>query len=670
MTPFTASLLDPDRDAAAPAVPGDAIAQETYGEFRPHIRREWLLTNGLGGYAGGTVLNVNTRRYHGLLVTATLPPVGRVVAVSRVGETLMIDGRAHNTAGAYFRNELTGDGPKLLRRFRLEDETATWEYDIGGTKLFREIFVCWHRNAAAVTWRVVPAQWHRSVSLHLSPFAALRDFHGLLHSAESEFRSEADGLTTRVHRRDLGIEIRGVGDTQRLRFDAAPDWWFAHSYPMETARGLEDREDLFSPGTFSLQADGEQSVTLWLQSTEEPAELDLEQERARRAQMMDLRPMPTPAQRRLVRAAADFVVRRRRPDGMPGTTILAGYPWFSDWGRATFIALPGLLLTTGRKQVAGQVLSTFAHFVDRGMVPNRFDEDTNDPSYAAADASLWFIDAAHAYLRATKDRDIYESILRPACEAIVDGYRNGTRFGIRVDPDDGLVTAGEGNPPLTWMDGRTIEQPATPRAGKPVEINALWHNALRLLGHDADADVVAGSFGNAFKLGQGRGLADVVVGGPGTYEHDDRLRPNQIMAVSLAFSPLPTELQHEVVDVVRRTLLTPLGLRSLAPGSPAYVSRFTGGWNLRGHAYHNGPIWPWLMGPFLTAHLRINEHSDAARSRARVWLKPLLDHLFDDGCLGGISELFDSEWPYRPGGCVHHACAVAEALRLAVELDL
>lgn len=649
--------------------------QETYGELRPYIRREWLLTNGLGGYASGTVSNINTRRYHATLVAATLPPVGRIVVVGRWNEILMIGGKRHDVSAAYFRNTLTGDGPRYLRRFHLADETATWEYDIGGTKIFRELFVCWGSNTASVRYHVVPGEAHReqAVSLHVSPFFALRDFHALRHTGQTDFQSSADEHGARVRVLDLSADV-WMETSDHCRYDEKPDWWYAHSYPMETARGLDDREDLYCPGTFSLRTGevGEEvrdrDIRLWC-CLGDRERRDITVEREKRREGMRVREMPTPAQQKLVRAAADFVVKRRRPDGMPGTTILAGYPWFSDWGRDTFVALPGLLLSTGRFSTAGQVLSTFAGYVSEGMIPNRFDDYSNEPSYNTVDASLWFIHAAHAYLRATKDQDTYESLLRPACEAIVEGYTAGTRFGIGVDPADGLVTAGDETSQLTWMDAKFEGEVFTPRHGKAVEINALWYNALRHLGFDQRADRVRESFNDAYPLGGGRGLADVVRGKPGAYERDTSMRPNQIFAVSLPHSPLDEARQHEVVDAVRRELLTPYGLRTLGRDASKYEPRYTGPMHERDRAYYNGTVWPWLIGPFLEAHLRINRRSAQSLVRARTWLGPILEHLDREGCLGSISEVTDAEFPYRPGGCFAQAWSVAEVLRLAVEVD-
>ncbi len=660
-------------DVASFPDPDAPLAQETYGELSPFVRREWLLTNGLGGFASGTVADVNTRRYHAGLVAATQPPVGRVIALSRWASVLRVGERRHDLWGGYFRGNLKGHGPAMLRRFRLLDDTAQWEFDVGGVKVFKELFVCWHRDAAAVRFRVRrDLTCDEPVRLEVSPLTTLRSFHKLRRAGDAEFELSSGPGGCRMANGELALHVwqqpPAEGAPAATPFDAAPDWWYAQTYPMEAARGLDDREDLFTPGTFALELpaeDAERAITLWARLGDgDEGALDLDDERGRRRHEMRLPPMPTVNQRLLVRAAADFVVKRRRPDGAAGTTILAGYPFASDWGRDTFVALPGLLLSTGRHQTAGQVLCTFAMYVDGGMIPNRFDELSNEPSYDTVDASLWFVHAAHQYLAVTRDRDTFQSVLLPACEAIIEGYRRGTRYGIAVDPVDGLLTCdGER---LTWMEGEVDGHPATPRAGKAVEINALWHNALCLLGEPC----VSEAFRAAFVLPDGRGLADRVTGRPGAYERDESLRPNQIFAVSLPHSPLDDCQQQATVDVVRRALLTPYGLRTLDPRDPRYVARYTGPDRQRRAAMHNGVVWPWLIGPFIDAHLRINRRDAASLRRARTWIRPLLEHLRTDGCLGSIAEMCDAHFPYRPGNAFAQAWSVAEVLRLAVELEL
>jgi predicted glycogen debranching enzyme len=374
----------------------------------------------------------------------------------------------------------------------------------------------------------------------------------------------------------------------------------------------------------------------------------------------------SPTQQRLARAANDFIVYRRSPDGSDGTSVLAGYPWFADWGRDTFISLPGLLLVTKRFEQAKQVLSVFANYVSGGMIPNRFDDYNNEPHYNTVDASLWFVHGAHEYLRLSGDRETFEKVLKPACVAIIEGYRDGTRFGIRMDVKDGLITQGDENTQLTWMDAKCGGVAFTPRQGKPVEINALWYNALRLMKEDALADRVRESFGRTFWISPFRGLCDVVDGA----RRDASLRPNQIFAASLPHSPLTEDQQHAVVEVVRRELLTPYGLRTLAASDSNYRGRYCGNQPTRDAAYHNGAIWPWLIGGFLDAYLKVNHRIPAAMEQARQWLRPLVQHMETDACVGQISEIFEADFPHRPVGCPAQAWSVAEVLRLAVELEM
>jgi predicted glycogen debranching enzyme len=378
----------------------------------------------------------------------------------------------------------------------------------------------------------------------------------------------------------------------------------------------------------------------------------------------------SPVLKGLFRAAADFIVLRNRPDGKAGTTILAGYPWFADWGRDTMISLPGLLLTTGRFTEACQVLSVFAQYVSEGMIPNRFDDYTNEPSYNTVDASLWFVHACYAYLAYSNDRKTFEQALLPACREIVRGYKQGTRYHIKMDEADGLITQGDATTQLTWMDAKMGQTVFTPRQGKAVEINALWHHALRLLGEDALADKVGESFRKAFYVSPFRGLADVVSGGPGNYQRDNSVRPNQIYAVSLAHSPLTAEQQSAVVEVVRRELLTPYGLRTLARGDGRYKAKYTGNQWLRDGAYHNGTVWPWLIGGFLEAYLKVNAFSDGAVRQVREWLEPLIGHMADRGCIGQLPEIFDADEPHRPVGTPAQAWSVAEVLRVAAMVGL
>jgi predicted glycogen debranching enzyme len=440
------------------------------------------------------------------------------------------------------------------------------------------------------------------------------------------------------------------------------DWWRGHYYAVDAERGQDHIEDLFQPGRFAFEITKPITITLWASTDSiEPLDWDAEQNRC----IVWDNKLPSTSQA-LHRAAADFIVDRKNPDGSTGSTVIAGYPWFADWGRDTMISLPGLFLTTGRIKEAGQVLCLFAGYVSQGMVPNKFDDYTNEPSYNTVDASLWFIHACHEYLKASKDTDTFETKLLPACREIIRGYSAGTRYGITMDPADGLITQGDATTQLTWMDAKCNDVTFTPRQGKAVEINALWYNALRLLNQNDLADKVQQNFAKTFWISPFRGLYDVVNGS----QKDSKIRPNQIFAVSLPHSPLSRDQQYAVVEVVRRELLTPYGLRTLSPADPGFKSRYSGDQFTRDGAYHNGTIWAWLIGGFLEAYLKVNQRSPESVAQAKAWLQPLLDSMKMLGCIGQLAEIYEAQPPYRPVGCFAQAWSVAEVLRLAQMLGL
>jgi predicted glycogen debranching enzyme len=640
---------------------------ETYGELDPWQHREWLQTNGTGAFAASTVICANARRYHGLLVAATVPPIGRVVALNRLSETIRRPGVASvELAVNYFHNAMLPRGEQYLRSFS-HYVTTRWVYAVDGIQIEKELMLCWRRNVTAVRYTIHPdaqsqdgAQAAGPIEFGIQPFVTLRDFHSLMRADwHSEVYAGTAGNSCTVRRwgHELALACAGTHFKQRN------DWWYSFKYPIETERGQDDTEDLFTPGEFTATIS--EPTTLTFVAGLEPIEgFDWNTEYERRLQNVGDHQSPSIPQKRLARAANDFVVDKR-VDDTPGKTILAGYPWFSDWGRDTMIALPGLLLTTGRYDQAGQVLSTFARYVSEGMIPNVFDDYSGTPQYNTVDASLWFIHAAFEYARSSKDRDTFDSLLQPACRQIIDGYKHGTRFGIKMDLADGLMTQGDPSTQLTWMDAKTNGVVFAPRHGKAVEINALWYNALKLMQENDLAGMVKASFQKMFWISSSRGLADVV----NETGRSDAMRPNQIFAVSLPHSPLTHEQQRAVVDAVRRELLTPYGLRTLSPGDPKFEPYYTGQQFDRDKAYHHGTIWPWLIGAFLEAHLKVNHRSAEALRQARRWLLPLVESL-ETGCIGSISECYEAAPPHRPVGTFAQAWSVAEVLRLAVDLDM
>jgi len=648
---------------------------ETHGQLSPAIEREWLLTNGTGGFAASSVVGCNRRRYHGLLCAATTPPVGRTMLLSRVGEILLFDDHAelmHELSVNDFGNRLHPRGDRYLRSFELGD-VAKWEYEVEGARVVKELQLPWMKDAALLRYTIT-LPTGRGAEFRLLPFIALRDFHSLRRGTAHFHIAKAGGA----------IKVGADGPQVYLQADSGtfqehPDWWFGHHYAIEAERGLDCEEDIFNPGWFSFHVEGRATLVFQASLTEE--HLDWEAELANRRRILEAESseeyaakLKTPTLKRLAHAANDFVVARKSPDGQEGSTVIAGYPWFADWGRDTMISLPGLLLTTGRFHQAKQVLRVFAQYVSEGMIPNRFDDYTGNAEYNTVDASLWFIHAAFEYTRLSRDKDTFERTLKPACKAIIEGYRSGTRHHIRMDDADGLVSQGDASTQLTWMDAKCGDTAFTPRQGKPVEINALWYHALRLMGENLLADRVASSFRQAFWISPYRGLADVVDGVPPDAKapyptRDLSIRPNQIFAVSLANSPLTEAQQSAVVEVVRRELLTPMGLRTLARNNPGYRGRYQGNPYSRDSAYHNGTVWPWLIGAFLEAYLRVNKRSAASLEQARRWLTPLIESM-ETFCVGQIGEINDGDPPHRSVGAFAQAWSVAEALRLAADLQM
>jgi len=624
--------------------------------------KEFILTDGTGSFAMGTVSGLNTRRYHSLLTAALQPPVGRVNLVPRVGEIVLINGHdeMHELSVCRFGGNVHPQGFKHLRQFELGPHAtggnaAVWTYQLAGVKIVKTLRLLPMGTTAELRYDV-SLEPGTTAELMLLPMVALRDFHALRRHGGWDMGVEVvSPSVVRVNADNLTVSLEATN----AMFTEAPDWWFGHTYSAETERGQDDVEDLFKPGEFRTSFITSGSMTLTIRPEPVPAAL------GEAFTPVKLPPSATATIRKLAYATGDFLIRRRNPKGHVGTSVLAGFPWFADWGRDTFISLPGLLLTTGRLAEAGQVLATFAEYVDGGMIPNKFDDYSNQPEYNTVDASLWFVHAAHEYMTAGGDGALFKDKLLPACRAIVAGYRDGTRYGIRMDPADGLIAQGDASTQLTWMDAKYQGRAFTPRQGKPVEINALWYHALRLMGEDEIGDKVLQSYGKAFWISPQRGLVDTIDGD----RRDSACRPNQIFAVSLPHSPLTPQQQKSVVDVVRRDLLTPYGLRTLSPSDVLYHPTYGGPQSQRDEAYHNGTVWPWLIGPFLDAMLKVEGDTKSAREEARGLLSPLLRHL-NEACIGHVSEIMEAQVPHRPVGACAQAWSLAEVLRLAVKLGV
>ena len=652
---------------------------------------EWLVANGLGGYASGTVGGVLTRRYHGLLVAALPAPWGRTVMLSALWERLRFPDRS---IAVLTGEERVGIAPEQLAarnltEFRLEDGLPVWRYEAGGARLEKRLVMPYGQNTAHLTYRLLegpePVRLTLRPSMHVRPHNApvsqpLREPYTMTAIAG---RFE---ITAPAEMPPLRLALVGGG-----AFTVDPARIAGVIYRVEAARGYESSGDLWSPGYFRIDLGLGGEVTL-VASTEPWPTLEaltpaaaLATERARRRGLLAAAD-PTAREgvgSELVLAADAFLVTpvsrvadtaHARATGGHARTVIAGYHWFTDWGRDTMISLAGLALVTGRHDEAGDILRTFGHYVRDGLIPNLFPEGETEGLYHTADASLWFFEALHRYLVATDDRATLAGLL-PALVDIVEHHLRGTRFGIGVDPEDGLLHQGAPGYQLTWMDAKVGDWVVTPRRGKAVEINALWHNALRLLerwleqaGGPLEPGVVgrqaaraARSFNARFWCPDGW-LYDVV---DGEHGDDPACRPNQLLAISLTYPVLDHARWPAVLDAVRTRLVTPFGVRSLDPRHPDYKARYDGDLRARDAAYHQGTVWPWLIGPFVDAWLRVHPHD---RAGARRWLEGFERHL-SEACIGSISEIFDAEAPYHPRGCVAQAWSVAEVLRAWVATE-
>ena len=632
---------------------------------------EWLETNGLGGFSSSTIIGLNTRRYHGLLTAATKPPVGRVVLLSKIEETLVIDGKPHDFSANQYPGAVHPQGHRYLKEFRL-DPFPTFVYDVEGVGIEKRVFMAHGENTTVVEYNIHSPGRSSDCVLELRPLIAFRDYHGTTH--QNAFLNPA------VRSKDGVATIAPYSGLPELHFGHNADaleitgnWYFNFEYAVEQERGLDAHEDLFNPFVLRFPAHHGATATVIASTHVRPAELApmfREHEIERRQAIIQRAPSTDPLIQQLTAAADQFIVQR---GGL--NTIIAGYHWFADWGRDTMIALPGITLMTGRPDVARNILEAFVQSADQGMLPNRFPDAGESPEYNTVDATLWLFEAVRSYLQYTGDYDFVRTRLYSKLKEIVEWHTRGTRYGIRLD-SDGLLACGETGVQLTWMDAKIGDWVVTPRTGKPVEIQALWYNALcilRDLAHefgdsgpemllDELAKNTKDSFNAQFWNPEAGCLYDVVNG-----EHRDAsIRPNQIFAISLHHGMLPPKRQRRIVEVVQRELLTPLGLRSLSPRHPSYRPRYEGGVVERDSAYHQGTVWPWLIGPYISAYVKVHKRSRESRREAGLLLKTFEEH-FSVAALGQISEIADADSPYEPRGCVAQAWSIGELLRAAVE---
>ncbi len=661
---------------------GDAcllVGRDEACDWDSASRREWLVTNGLGGFAAGTVSGANTRRYHGLLVAALKPPVERFLLVSKIEVSVTYLGRLYELSANEFAGGVVApQGFVHIESFRIEAGLPVWRYALADAILEQSIAMQPECNISTLRLRVLRAS--APLQLSLIPLTIHRDYHAQNRGARP--------VSISADQRSCAVAFDGARpirlSVNQGEFIAEPDWYWNFWHRVESERGLDACEDLFKPGRFLAALEPHGELTL-VASADPEAESGADpgaprvsaaeaagQEPA--ADVVPVLPDSAPAWiRQLARAADQFIVRRG--DAPAGRTLIAGYPWFADWGRDTMIALPGLTSALGRHAVAAEVLTTFARFVDRGMLPNRFPDAGEAPQYNSVDATLWFFQAIREAMEYARDESVGMH-LYPTLIEIIRAHAEGTRYGIKVDPRDALLRAGEPGVQLTWMDAKIGGWVVTPRIGKPVEVNALWLNALEVAatlasrcGDEAGLRLCtdlknrgSASFAK-FWNAEGQCLFDVidVAGGPHT---DASIRPNQLFAVSLPYRTLTQTQMQAVVTVCARELLTSHGLRSLSRGHPDYQARYSGNPAQRDGAYHQGTVWSWLLGPFAMAHF--NAFGDAAV--ALEFLEPMRLHL-RDACVGSVSEIFDGDAPHVARGCFAQAWGVGETLHSWLYLD-
>ncbi|HXM93488.1 MAG TPA: amylo-alpha-1,6-glucosidase [Candidatus Dormibacteraeota bacterium] len=657
------------------------FGREVCGDLRAAEAHEWLVTNGLGGYASGTVAGSLTRRYHGLLIAALQPPVGRTQLVASLDEIIGYADTEYSLAThRWASGAVEPQGFLNLESFSVEGSKPVWTFALADALLEKRVWMRQAENTTFIQYKFIRGS--SSLQLDLKALVNYRDFHCSTHAGDWQME------ITPVEHGLMVLAFDGATPFYLMSADASctPQhaWYRDYAMPVETARGLDDHDDHLFAALFRATLEVGASITIVV-STESQTELDGETALAARQnhevrlfhdwQAANEAPCTEDAPPwlwQLVLAADQFIVKRSLPQQPDGRSIIAGYPWFGDWGRDTMIALPGLTLATGRPEVAKQILLAFSRFIDAGMLPNNFPDAGGTPEYNTVDAALWYFEAVRQYFAITQDAALLQKLF-PVLASILDAHVKGTRYEIHVDPADGLLFAGGPSVQLTWMDAKMGDWVVTPRTGKPVEINALWINALQTMAQfarllvkpterygrlETQARKSFWKFWNAQ-----RQCCYDVIDAPGI-GNDSSLRPNQIFAVSLPCSLLNADQQKAVVDICARRMLTSHGLRSLAQGEPGYQGHYIGGLRERDAAYHQGTVWGWLLGPFVHAHLRVYKDHEAALR----FLEPLGRQIYARG-LGTLPEIFDGDAPFTPRGCIAQAWTVGEVLRAWTEIS-
>jgi predicted glycogen debranching enzyme len=673
-----------------------SFGTEDCAQLEASSRREWLETNGLGGYASSTIAGLNSRRYHGLLVAAVRPPTKRVVLLSKLEEVLVVgDERFELSTNLYQPEVVSPQGYRLQSGFRL-DPFPVFTFGAGAFEIEKRVFMPHGRNTTVVRYSFKSHGGAAAARLELRPLVAFRDYHSLARESLDIFlHAEIEKGLLRLGKRDDDLTLYLAHNARSVSLEGL--WYRNFEYAEERARGFDYHEDLFNPCLLTFDVRDGSTCDLIASTKTRDVESAAALEESERARRLTLRPTAAKTGgassagahvetvidgeadegradyvQTLVRAADQFIVRR----GANLSTVIAGYHWFTDWGRDTMISLPGLALAMGRFAEAREILLAFAASLSEGLIPNRFPDDGEQPEYNTADATLWLVNAAGEYLRRTGDEQFVREHLYEPLREIVRWHERGTRYDIRMT-EDSLLRAGTLDVQLTWMDVKIGDYLVTPRTGKPVEIQALWYNALRTVEEIAGvlkdeptrnrsraiADAARASFNGLFWDNAHNCLYDCV---SDANEPDDSMRPNQIFAVSLPHAITTGARARAVVEAVERELLTPYGLRSLSPTHADYRGRYEGNAYSRDTAYHQGTVWAWLMGAFVTAYLKVHERSPESVAAARGWLRNFRAHLREAG-VGQISEIFDGDAPHTPRGCIAQAWSVAEILRCELE---
>lgn len=647
------------------------FSRSELGSFERGSDKQWVVSNGLGGFASSTIIGANTSKYHGLLFASLRPPGERTLLLAKLDEEVMIGKNVYQLSCNHTGTGIYPVGYNHLQSFELRPY-PTYTYAIQDVIIEKVIFMVRETNTTIIRYTVYSGN-ETTAGFKVTPLVNCRHYHHTTKKNGWPFRQTPGKGTVLIEAYPGAPELKLYSD--KAAYVPGPGYWFEGMYyQQEDRRGLDPWEDHFMPGDFRIQLSHGESFGI-IASTEGGKDVGnpfLEQVSSERrlADIIEKAGFNEEFVNRLILAADTFIVNRKSTGAK---TIIAGFPWFTDWGRDTMIALPGLTLVTKRFEEAREILLTFARYAEQGLIPNMFPDQDEDPLYNTVDASLWFFHAVCKYIHYTRDHGFVKKEIYPVLREIIRSYREGTMFNIKMD-EDGLISAGESGQQLTWMDAKVGDWVVTPRRGKPVEINALWYNALQVMNQLAKtfqdknedygslAEKVRASFVEKFWNPKDKCLYDVITADG----EDNQIRPNQIFAVSLPYSPLNHGKQMQVVNKVWRELYFSYGLRSLAPSCPGYQGRYAGDVVQRDAAYHQGTGWAWLIGPFVTAFRRVHEYSAESKTIAERFIAPFKAHLWDDG-IGTVSEIFDGDPPHTPRGCYAQAWSVAEVLRCYVE---